>query len=117
MIVAVDKATIQSFPGAGANPNKYVHSPRLSFLQPSYGALPALIYPLLRCPMLTRSPPRNPMCGRKLKVTKGKKSIVVTVVDTCPGCAPGSLDLTPAAFRKLAPLSVGRLHGIKWTLL
>ena len=57
------------------------------------------------------------MCGRKLKVTKGKKSIVATVVDTCPGCAPGSLDLTPAAFRKLAPLSVGRLHGIKWTLL
>ena len=60
MIVAVDKATIQSFPGAGANPNKYVHAPRLSFLQPSYGALPALIYPLLRCPMLTSFASQEP---------------------------------------------------------
>ena len=32
MIVAVDKATIQSFPGAGANPNKYVPFPRLRSL-------------------------------------------------------------------------------------
>nr|VWO99416.1 N/A [Ganoderma boninense] len=81
MIVAVDIKTIQSFPGAGANPNK------------------------------------NPMCGRKMRVSKGKKSVVVTVVDTCPGCAVGSVDLSPAAFKKLAPLSVGRLHDIKWTLL
>ena len=59
----------------------------------------------------------NPMCGRKMRVTHGKQSVVVTVVDTCPGCAVGSVDLTPAAFKKLAPLSVGRIHGVKWTLL
>ncbi|KAI1792254.1 barwin-like endoglucanase [Ganoderma leucocontextum] len=81
MIVAVDHATIGSFPGAGANPNT------------------------------------NPMCGRKMRVTYKKKSIVVKVADTCPGCAVGSLDLTPTAFKKFAPLGVGRLHGIKWTLL
>ncbi|PIL27116.1 hypothetical protein GSI_10258 [Ganoderma sinense ZZ0214-1] len=80
-IVAVDHATITSFPGAGANPNL------------------------------------NPMCGRKMRVTYGKKSITVTVADTCPGCAVGSLDLTPTAFQKFAALGVGRLHGIKWTLL
>nr|VWO98546.1 Ferric-chelate reductase [Ganoderma boninense] len=80
-IVAVDHATITSFPGAGANPNT------------------------------------NPMCGRKMRVTYGKKSVTVTVADTCPGCAVGSVDLTPTAFEKLAPLSVGRLHGVKWTLL
>ncbi|KAM5543881.1 hypothetical protein V8D89_002498 [Ganoderma adspersum] len=80
-IVAVDHATITSFPGAGANPNL------------------------------------NPMCGRKMRVTHGKQSVVVTVVDTCPGCAVGSVDLTPAAFKKLGPLSVGRIHGVKWTLL
>ena len=57
------------------------------------------------------------MCGRKMRVTYGDKSIVVTVADTCPGCAVGSLDLTPTAFEQFAPLGVGRLHGISWTLL
>ena len=52
-----------------------------------------------------------------MRVTYGKKSVTVTVADTCPGCAVGSVDLTPTAFQKLAPLSVGRLHGVKWTLL
>ncbi|PIL26359.1 hypothetical protein GSI_12115 [Ganoderma sinense ZZ0214-1] len=81
-IVAVDIATIQSFPGATANPNA------------------------------------NPMCGRQMKVTSADgKSVTVTVADTCPGCAPGSVDLTPTAFQQLAPLSVGRLHGVSWTLL
>ena len=61
---------------------------------------------------------RNPMCGRKMKVTAANgKSVTVTVADTCPGCAPGSVDLTPTAFQQLAPLSVGRLHGVSWTLL
>ncbi|PIL27144.1 hypothetical protein GSI_10285 [Ganoderma sinense ZZ0214-1] len=63
------------------------------------------------------NPNTNPMCGRKMRVTYGKKSVTVTVADTCPGCAVGSVDLTPTAFEKLAPLSVGRLHGVKWTLL
>ncbi|KAI1787092.1 barwin-like endoglucanase [Ganoderma leucocontextum] len=81
-IVAVDIATIQSFPGATANPNA------------------------------------NPMCGRQLLVTgPDGKTVTVTVADTCPGCAPGSLDLTPTAFQQLASLDVGRLHGISWTLL
>ena len=60
---------------------------------------------------------RNPMCGRKMRVTYGDKSVTVTVADTCPGCSVGSVDLTPTAFEQLAPLSVGRIHGVKWTLL
>ncbi|EJF58907.1 barwin-like endoglucanase [Dichomitus squalens] len=81
-IVAVDIATIQSFPGATANPNA------------------------------------NPMCGRQMVVTgPDGKTVTVTVADTCPGCAPGSVDLTPTAFQQLASLDVGRLHGISWTLV
>ena len=59
------------------------------------------------------------MCGRKMKVTYGGKSVVVKVADTCPAneCTVGSVDMSPAAFKKLAPLSVGRLHGVSWTLL
>ena len=121
-IVAVDVATITSFPGAGANPNAYVH---LSFSRNSdvarvllwaIGSHSRFFYPL-RARNADPMRDRNPMCGRKMRVSKGSKSVVVTVVDTCPGCAVGSVDLTPAAFKKLAPLSVGRIHGIKWTLL
>ena len=58
------------------------------------------------------------MCGRSMVVTgPDGKTVTVTVADTCPGCAPGSVDLTPTAFQQLAPLEVGRLQGISWTLL
>ncbi len=58
------------------------------------------------------------MCGRQMRVTAADgKSVIVTVADTCPSCAVGSVDLSPSAFQQLAPLAVGRLHGISWTLL
>ena len=50
-------------------------------------------------------------------VPAGGDDVTVTVADTCPGCAPGSVDLTPTAFQQLASLDVGRIHGISWTLL
>ena len=45
--------------------------------------------------------------GDRVLVTHGRRSVVVTIVDTC-GC-PGSrlIDLTSGAFRQLAPLSRG----------
>ena len=36
-----------------------------------------------------------------------------TVVDLCPGCASGSIDLSTGAFEQLAPLSAGRLQ-VSW---
>ena len=58
------------------------------------------------------------MCGRQMLVTgPDGKTVTVTVADTCPGCAVGSVDLTPTAFQQLASLDVGRIHGISWTLL
>ena len=36
-----------------------------------------------------------------------------TVVDLCPGCASGSIDLSTGAFEQLAPISVGRLQ-VSW---
>ena len=57
------------------------------------------------------------MCGRQMTVTSADgKSVTVTVADTCPSCAVGSVDLSPAAFSVLADQSVGRIHGITWTL-
>lgn len=55
----------------------------------------------------------NGNCGRKAKVTRGGKSVTVTIVDSCPGCKKGDLDLSPSAFKELADESEGRVE-INW---
>ncbi|KAI1792224.1 barwin-like endoglucanase [Ganoderma leucocontextum] len=62
-------------------------------------------------------PHLNPLCFRKLKVTYKEKSVIVKVVETCDNCKVGSVELSPAAFKRLAPLKTGRLDNITWTLL
>jgi len=55
----------------------------------------------------------RPKCFSFLELCNGpKKCIFVRVVDTCAGCAKGSkhVDLTKAAFTKLAPLGQGLLN-------
>ncbi|KAI0090521.1 RlpA-like double-psi beta-barrel-protein domain-containing protein-containing protein [Irpex rosettiformis] len=61
------------------------------------------------------NPNKNPVCGKHAKITYKGKSVTVKIVDRCPGCATGDLDLSPSAFSKLANKDVGRLHGAKWT--
>lgn len=51
----------------------------------------------------------NPNCGRSITATGPNGSVTVKVVDTCPGCANGDLDLSPAAFAKIADMSAGRV--------
>jgi len=62
------------------------------------------------------NPNTNPICGKKISLTVpgASEPITVTVVDRCTGCACEDLDLTPTAFGKLAPTSVGRVHGMTW---
>jgi len=60
------------------------------------------------------NPNLNPLCGRKVSVTFGGVTIVVSITDRCTGCAFGALDFSPAAFNKLADPSVGRIHNIQW---
>ena len=53
-------------------------------------------------------------CGACLEVTGPQgTSVRVRVVDQCPECAHGDLDLSPQAFGMLAPLSAGRVP-ITW---
>ena len=42
------------------------------------------------------------------------KTILATVQDSCPGCTPYGLDLSPAAFRALAPIGAGRIT-VSWS--
>jgi expansin (peptidoglycan-binding protein) len=52
-------------------------------------------------------------CGACLAVTGPMATITVRVVDQCPGCAHGDLDLSETAFGMIAPLSAGRVP-ITW---
>jgi expansin (peptidoglycan-binding protein) len=57
----------------------------------------------------------NSQCGKTVRVSFNGKSITARVVDTCPSsyCSSGALDLSQAAFRKLAPLDKGVI-AIRW---
>ena len=46
-------------------------------------------------------------CGACLEVTGPMGMVTVRVVDQCPGCAHGDLDLSPQAFQMIAPLVGG----------
>jgi expansin (peptidoglycan-binding protein) len=52
-------------------------------------------------------------CGACLAVTGPMGSVTVRVVDKCPECVHGDLDLSPQAFEQIAPLSAGRVP-ITW---
>lgn len=52
-------------------------------------------------------------CGRCVSVTGPKGTVVVRVIDKCPGCDAGDLDLSETAFSKIANKSAGRVK-ITW---
>jgi len=54
-------------------------------------------------------------CGACALVTGPKGQVVVRIVDLCPECKSGHLDLSPQAFAKVAELSAGRVN-ISWVL-
>ncbi|KAG9300489.1 hypothetical protein G9A89_010116 [Geosiphon pyriformis] len=59
------------------------------------------------------NPNQNPICGKLATVTGPKGTVTVKVLDLCPECLWGSLDLSPAAFNQIADQSQGRVH-ITW---
>lgn len=59
----------------------------------------------------------NPICGKQVQITFEGKSIVVTIVDRCVGCAREDLDLSPTAFALLANRDRGRVSGATWHFL
>ncbi|KAI9143334.1 RlpA-like double-psi beta-barrel-protein domain-containing protein-containing protein [Paraphysoderma sedebokerense] len=54
-------------------------------------------------------------CGSCLEVCASGKCTLVRVIDRCPSCSSGDLDLSPQAFSKLDALDAGRI-GIQWKL-
>jgi expansin len=52
-------------------------------------------------------------CGSCAAVTGPMGTVVVRIVDSCPGCAADSLDLSREAFATIAPLAAGRI-AVTW---
>ncbi|MCJ1371784.1 hypothetical protein MMC20_003003 [Loxospora ochrophaea] len=67
-------------------------------------------------------PNANPLCGLKIRATRfdeqvnSQRSVDLTVVDRCVGCAPTDLDLSPGAFSQLANPALGRVT-VTWAWL
>ncbi|EEH43194.1 uncharacterized protein PADG_08014 [Paracoccidioides brasiliensis Pb18] len=62
------------------------------------------------------NPNLNPLCGKKLRLRKGVKSVDVTVVDRCVGCQPTDIDVSISVFTQLALEERGRV-GVEWAWL
>ncbi|KAI1159172.1 RlpA-like double-psi beta-barrel-protein domain-containing protein-containing protein [Nemania serpens] len=53
-------------------------------------------------------------CGKTITITKGGKTAKAKVVDKCPACASGSIDVSSTVFQSLVDLSVGRTT-VSWS--
>jgi expansin len=56
------------------------------------------------------------LCGAYARVTGPKGTVTVRIVDRCPECAPGDVDLSPQAFALIAEMAHGRVP-ISWYLV
>ncbi|CEP09780.1 hypothetical protein [Parasitella parasitica] len=57
----------------------------------------------------------GPYCGKSIDVKSEHGSVTLKIVDTCPGCKRGDVDMSRAAFQKIAKLSDGRVP-ISWSI-
>ena len=62
---------------------------------------------------ISANPNDNPLCGLKLRLRRGGKSVDVTVVDRCVGCKATDIDVSRSVFEKLAHIDQGRVL-VEW---
>lgn len=53
------------------------------------------------------------VCGSSVKITGPAGEVTVRIVDQCGDCPAGNIDLSPAAFSRIADISLGRVP-ITW---
>jgi expansin (peptidoglycan-binding protein) len=56
------------------------------------------------------------LCGATIRVVRGTRAVNVRVTNLCPECPPGAVDLSPAAFRRLARPVEGRVR-VRWRVV
>ncbi|KAJ1983779.1 hypothetical protein H4R34_001067 [Dimargaris verticillata] len=62
------------------------------------------------------NPNNSPACGRKVVITGSKGTTEAIVVDKCPPCKHGDVDMSPAVFDKIGNQADGRVP-ISWAFL
>ncbi|TFL07183.1 RlpA-like double-psi beta-barrel-protein domain-containing protein-containing protein [Pterulicium gracile] len=55
-------------------------------------------------------------CGQKISVSANGHSVTATVLDKCPSCGDGDLDMSPALFQKFNDLGKG-VFSVSWSPL
>lgn len=55
-------------------------------------------------------------CGAYIRVSGPKRDVTVRIVDRCPGCGPGGIDLSREAFEQIAQLDDGRVD-VSWQIV
>ncbi|KAI1126205.1 RlpA-like double-psi beta-barrel-protein domain-containing protein-containing protein [Nemania abortiva] len=63
---------------------------------------------------LSESQPGN--CGKNIRIHYNGKTTTAKVVDACPGCGSGSIDVSRSVFGKLADLDKGRVK-VTWEFI
>ncbi|KAI1350375.1 RlpA-like double-psi beta-barrel-protein domain-containing protein-containing protein [Xylaria sp. FL0043] len=53
-------------------------------------------------------------CGKTITITKDGKTATAKVVDKCPSCASGAIDVSSTVFKSLADMAVGRTT-VSWS--
>lgn len=62
------------------------------------------------------NPNNNPHCNQYINIYyNGLGPIKGKVVDTCPECVSGAIDVTDSLFKAVAPSGDGRVHGVSWS--
>ncbi|CAF0957663.1 unnamed protein product [Adineta steineri] len=59
------------------------------------------------------NPNKNSLCGKRMRVQGPSGTVDVAIVDRCPGCKTGDIDLNEAAFAKIGSTAAGRIR-ISW---
>ncbi|KAJ1956878.1 hypothetical protein IWQ62_005206 [Dispira parvispora] len=62
------------------------------------------------------NPNSSPFCGKKIKVSGPKGEVEAKIVDKCPVCKHGDIDLSPGAFDQIADEAEGRVP-ITWSFI
>jgi hypothetical protein len=63
------------------------------------------------------NPNANPLCGQSITITYNGVTATGKVVDSCQGCAQGSIDLSPTLFNQLVGgPGAGRVSGAHWVV-
>jgi len=63
--------------------------------------------------MVALSPAHGKPCGACVSIRANGNCVNAIVQDTCAGCSPEHIDLTPAVWTQLAPLEVGKMK-VDW---